>query len=128
MLNDAVVLKDILRQYDDKQIHTVHLVFTSKTKYSPPKPQLPDRTKETETNGLRHRNVTTTSQTLNNTPETAQQITSNPNLVQNIPAGSSTSLPYTPNQPNEYTMAHQIAMQNWMQQAYSQYLNQYMNS
>lgn len=120
-----------MRQYDDQQIHTVHLVFTSKTKYSPPKPQLPDRTKETETNGLRHRNVTTTPQTINSNSETAQQITSNPNLVQNIPAGvsssSSSSLPYT-QQPNEYTMAHQIAMQNWMQQAYSQYLNQYMNS
>lgn len=121
-----------MRQYDDKQIHTVHLVFTSKTKYSPPKPQLPDRTKEKETNGLRHRNVTTTPQTIN-TPETTQQITSNPNLVQNIPAGvsstssSSSSLPHTL-QPNEYTMAHQIAMQNWMHQAYSQYLNQYMNS
>lgn len=119
-----------MRQYDDKQIHTVHLVFTSKTKYSPPKPQLPDRTKETETNGLRHRNVTATPQTIN-TPETAQQIPSNPNLVQNIPAGvSSTSSSSLPNtlQPNEYTMAHQIAMQNWMHQAYSQYLNQYMNS
>lgn len=121
-----------MRQYDDQQIHTVHLVFTSKTKYSPPKTQLPVRTKETETNGLRHRNVTGTPQTIN-TPEPAQQITSNPNLLQNIPAGvsSTSSSPYTFNgnsqQPNEYTMAHQIAMQNWMQQAYSQYLNQYMN-
>lgn len=70
---------------------------------------------------------------MTNTPETAQQITSNPNLVQNIPAGvaSSSSSPYTfngnPQQPNEYTMAHQLAMQNWMQNAYSQYYNQYMN-
>lgn len=135
LLNDAVVLKDILRQYDDKQIHTVHLVFTSKTtKYSPPKPQqLPVRTNETETNGLRHRNVSTTQQTINTPSETTQQqITSNPNLVQNIPAGvsstssTSSSLPY-PIQSNDM-VAHQIAMHNWMQQAYSQYLNQYMNS
>jgi hypothetical protein len=31
LLNDAVVLKDVLRQYDGQETHTVHLVFTPKS-------------------------------------------------------------------------------------------------
>lgn len=30
LLQDAVVLKDILRQYDGQETHTVHLVYTPK--------------------------------------------------------------------------------------------------
>lgn len=32
MLNDAVTLKDILRQYDGQNTHTVHLVYTPKNR------------------------------------------------------------------------------------------------
>lgn len=31
LLQDAVVLKDVLRQYDGQETHTVHLVYTPKT-------------------------------------------------------------------------------------------------
>lgn len=30
LLQDAVVLKDVLRQYDGQETHTVHLVYTPK--------------------------------------------------------------------------------------------------
>ncbi|XP_058120878.1 homocysteine-responsive endoplasmic reticulum-resident ubiquitin-like domain member 2 protein [Anopheles ziemanni] len=33
LLSDSVVLKDVLRQYDGQQAHTVHLVFTPKNSY-----------------------------------------------------------------------------------------------
>uniref|UniRef100_A0AAG5DJ43 Ubiquitin-like domain-containing protein n=1 Tax=Anopheles atroparvus TaxID=41427 RepID=A0AAG5DJ43_ANOAO len=33
LLSDSVVLKDVLRQYDGQQTHTVHLVFTPKNSY-----------------------------------------------------------------------------------------------
>ncbi|XP_052893870.1 uncharacterized protein LOC128301433 [Anopheles moucheti] len=33
LLGDSVVLKDVLRQYDGQQAHTVHLVFTPKNSY-----------------------------------------------------------------------------------------------
>lgn len=32
LLNDAHILKDILRQYEGQETHTVHLVFTPKNK------------------------------------------------------------------------------------------------
>lgn len=34
MLNDAVILKDILRQYEGQETHTVHLVYTPKNYYN----------------------------------------------------------------------------------------------
>lgn len=33
LLNDAHILKDILRQYDGQETHTVHLVLKPKNKY-----------------------------------------------------------------------------------------------
>lgn len=32
LLNDAHILKDVLRQYEGQETHTVHLVFTPKNK------------------------------------------------------------------------------------------------
>lgn len=34
LLQDAVVLKDVLRQYDGQETHTVHLVYTPKQQYN----------------------------------------------------------------------------------------------
>lgn len=61
LLNDAHILKDILRQYEGQETHTVHLVFTPKNKsyHNPtqkkeikPVPQKPATTVETG-NGTR---------------------------------------------------------------------------
>lgn len=45
------------------------------------------------------------------------------------PGGGGNNIPGFgfPQQPNQYLMAQQMAMQSWMQQAYIQYMNQYMS-
>lgn len=35
LLNDAHILKDVLRQYEGQDTHTVHLVYTPKNRYAP---------------------------------------------------------------------------------------------
>lgn len=32
-MNDAIILKDVLRQYEGQETHTVHLVYTPKNKH-----------------------------------------------------------------------------------------------
>lgn len=151
LLSDGVVLKDILRHYDGQQTHTVHLVFTPKnnrhqkdfgsssnsytknnsnTKNMSPKTNSeatsassssctrnvnePTRAEE-RTNaaigaeGLRQRNVTVAHSS--NAPASVPTVIVNP-----MPPAS-----------NDFIMGQHLAMQNWMQQAYMQYLNQYMN-
>ncbi|EAT33011.2 AAEL014732-PA [Aedes aegypti] len=148
LLSDSVVLKDILRHYDGQKAHTVHLVFTPKNNrhrdfssgattnasgstMAPKSNNEPagatstaatgsrvesTRSPETGTSsgssfgadGLRQRNVTG-SQTMNTVTQTT--VATNP-----IPPASA-----------DYIMGQHLAMQNWMQQAYMQYLNQYMN-
>lgn len=39
LLNDAHILKDILRQYEGQETHTVHLVLAPKNKFHPNAPQ-----------------------------------------------------------------------------------------
>lgn len=153
LLSDSVVLKDILRHYDGQQAHTVHLVFTPKNNRHrdfnsggtasasnstgstmPPKSNNePGATSTTELasstsssrvestrspeaginssfgppDGLRQRHVTG-SQSGNTVPTTM--------ATYPIPPASA-----------DYIMGQQLAMQNWMQQAYMQYLNQYIN-
>lgn len=150
LLSDSVVLKDVLRHYDGQKAHTVHLVFTPKnnrhrdfnsggtsagsgtsreTTMSPKANNEsgattnaassgtrvePTRSPESATNGsfgadgLRQRNVTG-GQQINTAP--APPMATDP-----IPPASA-----------DYIMGQHLAMQNWMQQAYMQYLNQYMN-
>lgn len=103
-MHDSVTLKDVLRQYEGQEIHTVHLVCTPKhgklPSYEPsrrqpaepqmapnPQPQVPSS------------NSRTTQQNVPNMP------------WENGPAMD----------PNQYAM--QMA---WMQQAYMQYMTQYM--
>lgn len=143
LLGDSVVLKDILRTYEGQQAHTVHLVFTPKNnrhrdfsslgnsggssssnKTMSPKSGSESgvttaasssrsgsdpvvRSPEPGTDGLRQRNVT------GGESSTA------------APAMNTTS-PISPASA-DYIMGQHLAMQNWMQQAYMQYLNQYMN-
>lgn len=131
LLPDTVVLKDVLRNYDGQDTHTVHLVCApSKNRIETPKKPEPkimtdspsvSATQEnvnvaTSTTGLRHRTII------------------EPNLNDPISASASdyrtmwnsASQMYTsPNQyftdPNQYAIHAAL-----MQQAYAQYLNQYM--
>lgn len=124
-------MKDILRCFDDpevnkKQKHIFHLVYSSKTKQNVPAPAsnksssttapiaTNTATSTTETDGLRQRNVQHTSEPV----VTASSSPSAANMF-NFPGG-----PAGP----QYFMAQQMAMHNWMQQVYWQYMNQYMNS
>lgn len=150
-MSDSVVLKDVLRQYDGQETHTVHLVFTpkhnSKKIYESQKPVRSEPPIVMNSEGLRQRSGTSVrptsstqqnadSQTQQQQPQQQQQ-----QQQQNAAQPSSSTNQYIPNNflnynqlyastsgpSQEYILAQQYAMQSWMQQAYSQYLNQYMN-
>ncbi|KAF2897155.1 hypothetical protein ILUMI_09021 [Ignelater luminosus] len=109
LLPDTVVLRDVLRQYDGQETHTVHLVCTTRQntpKHQPTTSRIPQNMPETATN---------------TTPVNTTQSTSNTNLEQRIPNIQwPNNMP--PMDPNQFAM--QMA---WMQQAYMQYMTQYMN-
>ncbi|KAL5278909.1 HERPUD1 family protein [Megaselia abdita] len=127
LLTDDLILKDILRCFDDPEInkqqkHIFHLVYSSKTRQPVPTPNKsttsPNTTTEPATTiaasvGLRQRNVQQTTDPL------VTASSSNAANMFNFPGG-----PAGP----QYFMAQQMAMHNWMQQVYWQYMNQYMNS
>ncbi|CAO1315801.1 unnamed protein product [Diamesa serratosioi] len=133
LLNDKETLKDVLRQYDGQEAHTVHLVFTPKSgsrnsKYyetkqpvrQPPPAPSTMQTPETTSSGIRQRHTVTAT----SVPVQAEVPNAQPHQAQNIPnAFYPTSGPTDA----QSLLAQQYAMQNWMQQAYSQYMNQYMN-
>lgn len=127
LLSDSVVLKDVLRNYDEQNTHTVHLVcttprsfkFDSPTVKPQPKPQMEATTTSaaetapsgtaasTSTSGLRHRNIA------NSTQETMTDFQS---------IWSSLSQPQTHIvDPTQYAVQMSL-----FQQAYVQYINQYM--
>ncbi|GLV40467.1 Homocysteine-induced endoplasmic reticulum protein [Carabus blaptoides fortunei] len=120
LLSDTVVLKDVLRNYDGENTHTVHLVCTPSRNYKPeqaaPKPspimdQLPqtppDASPTTSTTGLRQRSVNNINQ------ET---------MTDYRTMWASFAQPYG-NVPDPSQYALQTAL---LQQAYAQYINQYM--
>lgn len=126
LLTDDLILKDILRCFDDPEInkqqkHIFHLVYSSKTK--PPVPTSTTKSTTSPTtateaatvsDGLRQRNVQQTAE-----PVIIASSNSDAANMFNFPGG-----PAGP----QYFMAQQMAMHNWMQQVYWQYMNQYMNS
>ncbi|CRL01459.1 CLUMA_CG014262, isoform A [Clunio marinus] len=140
LLNDTVVLKDVLREYEGQEAHTVHLVFTPKSGRNHSKfdtqsarqssilnsnSQSTTPMADMTTNELRQRNVSSSTTPSSNLNQDQQ----NPNLM-NIPSnylnafyGSASGQ----NDTNSQILAQQYAMQTWMQQAYAQYMNQYMN-
>lgn len=160
LLNDTIVLKDVLRQYEEQQeegyhqTHTVHLVYT---------PKMNPQNTSSYSNSNRQNN--TSNRTLNN-PVTQTTSSSSSNTInstnsdglrqrnvatnQSVPVSGTTvnggmttttlnygvsgnSMGNVPNlfdfqqQINTNLAAQQHAMQTWMQNAYSQYLNQYMS-
>lgn len=129
-MNDTVVLKDVLREYEGQEAHTVHLVFTPKN--LPPLNRIHIKEQqnlspvhcqtnfEMSTNELRQRHTSAS----NTTNDESRQSTSIPNSYYNG-FFQSTSTSGTPDLNN--ILAQQYAMQSWMQQAYAQYINQYVN-
>lgn len=121
------MLKDVLREYEGQEAHTVHLVFTPKTSsrlQTKLKENLPinstnqSQTSDMSTSELRQRHTTTNA---SNVQEQQQQTTTNiPSNYYNAFYGN---MPFDANS----VLAQQYAMQTWMQQAYAQYMNQYMN-
>lgn len=168
LLHDAIILKDVLRAYEEEvdapQIHTVHLVYTPKYKpksiTSTDKSTTSDKTMPeiSTTDGIRHRNIPSTSSSSNVVVENQSGLSSQSTDIPSLSttnristdcstSGSSNSGNNTVNnnlsgmqnfmnipnlfdaqqQFNQNHTAQQLAMHNWMQQAYMQYLNQYMN-
>ncbi|KAK9891111.1 hypothetical protein WA026_013430 [Henosepilachna vigintioctopunctata] len=105
LLNDSLVLKDVLRQYEGQETHTVHLVCTPKQESTPPRQNMPSTV------------PTTASEHVNRS-------TSTPDNRQNIQNFGNMSMPWFP---EGFQMDPQYAAQMAvMQQAYMQYMNQYM--
>lgn len=136
-MNDTVVLKDVLREYEGQEAHTVHLVFTPKNARGQPKyetqttrqsspvvniiNQSTNQASDMNASELRQRNTSATSAT---SPTQEQQ---QPNVM-NIPSNYLNAFygSGVPGDVNNQILAQQYAMQTWMQQAYTQYMNQYM--
>lgn len=122
LLNDSVVLKDILREYEGQEAHTVHLVFTPKsgshsTRQSS---KITTNTSQSTTpntmspNELRQRHPSVVS----GASAIVNQEQSN---VMNIPSNYASAF-YGGNGDPSNIIAQQYAMQSWMQQAYQQYM------
>ena len=111
LLGDSVVLKDILRQYDGQDTHTVHLVCSPNQKHGSPskKPMTQPPTQRDNST-----NATETSTTRVPAPSTGE-------ADQRVPPNFQW---YNNNGQNDDQYAMQFAM---MQQAYMQYMTHYMN-
>nr|CAH7730444.1 unnamed protein product [Callosobruchus chinensis] len=115
LLNDSSTLKDVLRQFEGQEVHTVHLVCT--TKYTKPEEKTP-------LNNTNSGNPAPTAQT---EFQSSQANSRNENMVpdenpyNNMPWINANGPQATPADVNQYAM--QLA---WMQQAYYQYMTQYM--
>lgn len=121
LLSDTVILKDILRNYDEQNTHTVHLVCAPSRnyKFEAPKPKpnpdmaqpapSPPTSTSAGTAELRQRPVAVT----HSTQETMTDFQTLMSTLSQLQTNGS--------DPTQYAM--QLAM---FQQAYMQYMNQYM--
>lgn len=146
LLSDNSVLKDVLREYDGQEAHTVHLVFTpknSKSKFDVTRssafhntstsstsssaaatsgsPAMAAANMNNSTNELRQRHVTAASASHENRDNAQQQQNTAPIAAANIPTNFSEFQQFNANN----ILAQQYAMQYaWMQQAYTNYMSQ----
>lgn len=140
-MNDSVILKDILRQYEGQDTHTVHLVCTPRLVKMSSRSRQPNPNSENRSSGDTNVNSTNSHQTNTSatsgtvSPESTQQ--SRAETDNRVPTAfpntgfPATGFPWTnyngqvlpmdPNALNQYQL--QMA---WMQQAYMQYMAQYM--
>ncbi|XP_049548574.1 mucin-5AC isoform X1 [Anopheles darlingi] len=152
LLSDSVVLKDVLRQYEGQQAHTVHLVFTPKNHYygsgsstskgstsGPSKSSTTGRMSASQSqgtssgtsvtnNGASSADSTQSATSRERDNELEQQLASSlsandrEGLRQRITRPALRTLPGPP-----AFMQETAALQNLVQQSYMQYLNQYIN-
>uniref|UniRef100_A0A1L8DU04 Putative cysteine-responsive endoplasmic reticulum-resident ubiquitin-like domain member 2 protein n=1 Tax=Nyssomyia neivai TaxID=330878 RepID=A0A1L8DU04_9DIPT len=127
LLNDTVVLKDILRQYEGQETHTVHLVFTPKMNSRDGESGSEQSNKRTTsqdprvaTEGLRQRHPLNGDHQVPGGLESANIQANNPLAgINGTQFGNFT-------QGNNFAAQH-LAYQQWLQQAYVDYMNQYAN-
>ncbi|KAI8423831.1 hypothetical protein MSG28_012841 [Choristoneura fumiferana] len=135
LLDDNIVLKDVLRTYESQIAHTMHLVCT-------PKRKMPETQPEPIPDGLRQRNVTTSTDRPPETvsrPEMRQNDQNHTVEMQNYLSSFVNNYGRVPPYPNTYnnfggrflpvnndpaSYANHMMM---MQQAYLQYMQQYAN-
>uniref|UniRef100_A0A2M4A017 Putative mucin 19 n=1 Tax=Anopheles triannulatus TaxID=58253 RepID=A0A2M4A017_9DIPT len=152
LLSDSVVLKDVLRQYEGQQAHTVHLVFTPKNHYygsnssgsstsstsGPSKSSTAGRMSANQSQGTSSSSVANSGPSSDAAAQAAtarerdseleQQLASSltasdrEGLRQRITRPALRTLPGPP-----AFMQETAALQNLVQQSYMQYLNQYIN-
>ncbi|GAB0099327.1 hypothetical protein DMENIID0001_151830 [Sergentomyia squamirostris] len=142
LLHDTVVLKDILRQYEGQETHTVHLVFTPKLKprdytvgNSTDNSQRSTMTTQDnnrsgmDSEGLRHRRPVNGEQNAVTNPPLMNyhdQQTGVPTTQGNMPQSPQfAGMP--PQQAAQFLASQQLAYHQWLQQAYVDYMNQYMS-
>ncbi|XP_075154035.1 homocysteine-induced endoplasmic reticulum protein [Haematobia irritans] len=139
LLNDSLQLKDVIRSYKDVYTHNhiIHLVYTPKnlppfvpTTSKKSKPAMPStgNTNISSEEGLRQRN--TTGNVQRQSPQTTDQMSYySQYLPQNLLTnGMGAGSPMTVPGYGQYNMQafamQQAAMYGWMQQVYSQYMEQ----
>lgn len=142
LLGDSVVLKDILRHYDGQKTHTVHLVFTPKNNRFQKEGSFASGSSSSSSSSNSNNsksmslkvNETTvptgSSSSSSSSPASSDMVGSDGLRQRNVASSGATPAPVTacPTTPAASNfMEHHLAMQNLMQQAYMQYLNQYMN-
>lgn len=124
-MSDNSILKDILREYEGQEAHTVHLVFTPKANKSSNSRQ--SAFPETSSS----RSSTTTMNNSNN--ELRQRQVVPPSTREEAPRVQQTTATTTTTIPGNYNaqqinasnlLAQHYAMQAWMHQAYTNYMSQ----
>ncbi|XP_049280189.1 serine-rich adhesin for platelets isoform X1 [Anopheles funestus] len=155
LLSDSVVLKDVLRQYDGQQAHTVHLVFTPKNSYYGGGGSSSSSGSKSNANSKMVSNASTSSA---GTSSSSSSNGASNNRNSSTSVGSSASSTYegssregvnnseesngdglrqrsatqarstvrTSPRPSQF-VEQTAALQNFMQHTYMQYLNQYIN-
>uniref|UniRef100_A0A1B0DM18 Ubiquitin-like domain-containing protein n=1 Tax=Phlebotomus papatasi TaxID=29031 RepID=A0A1B0DM18_PHLPP len=135
LLHDTVVLKDILRQYEGQETHTVHLVFTPKMNPRDSASGSAEGTKKTpnhdirtamDSEGLRQRRPLSGDQVGNGTEGSGSGGASatRPNNGNGAQFGE---IPQPQQNMGHFTAAQHLAYHQWLQQAYVDYMNQYMS-
>ncbi|XP_018322744.1 homocysteine-responsive endoplasmic reticulum-resident ubiquitin-like domain member 2 protein [Agrilus planipennis] len=113
LLPDTACLKDILRQYEGQEVHTVHLVCVSKN----------DMFKcQSSPSSITSRMSSSTNSSSNVASES-----SDVNREQRVPNFQYPNMSQFPNY-NQIDSNQYALQMAWMQQAYIQYMMQYMNS
>ncbi|XP_035912810.1 homocysteine-responsive endoplasmic reticulum-resident ubiquitin-like domain member 1 protein isoform X1 [Anopheles stephensi] len=153
LLSDSVVLKDVLRQYDGQQAHTVHLVFTPKNSYyggsssgsksNASSKMVPNSsTSSAGPNATSNSNGSSGNQAASSSApvgapsydrtalgdglSTMEETSGDGVRHRSVSQGRSTAARANPARPSQFA-EQTAAYQSFMQHTYMQYFNQYVN-